>query len=222
MKTVAIIEARMGSSRLPGKIMLPAAGQPCLAHLFERLGRAESVDEVVLATTVKPCDVVLADFAKREGVSHYRGSEDDVLGRVYEAAKVFGADTIVEVTSDCPLCDPGIVDRAVGVFRQGGYDYVSNVIKRTYPRGMDTQVFSFQALERAHLDSRDEADREHVSLYMYEHPEIFKLQNFTAERGGLNVESDERTGRGHMREERRSGKGRGKLRRNGRRRFAHH
>lgn len=177
MKTVAIIEARMRSTRLPGKVLAPVLGRPLLELLVERLARATRLDGVVVATTTHPDDAAVEALARRLGVGCFRGSEEDVLDRVLRAARAFTVDTIVEITGDCPLIDPAVVDGLVAAYRAGGFDYVSNVLRRTYPRGLDAQVFSTATLEEVARLTRDPADREHVSLYIYTHPERFALHN---------------------------------------------
>lgn len=181
MKTVAIIEARMTSTRLPGKIVLPILGKPMLELLVERLKRAKLLDQIVVATTQNTSDDGVEKLTHRIGVGCYRGSEDDVLDRVLRAAHANDADVIVEVTGDCPLIDPIVVDRVIQTYQTKNVDYVSNILKRTYPRGMDIQVFSTAVLEKVARLTDDPIDHEHVSLYIYEHPEIFSL---------FNVESD--------------------------------
>jgi spore coat polysaccharide biosynthesis protein SpsF len=179
VKVVCTIEARMRSNRLPNKVMLPVAGTPMLARMIERLRRAKRVDEIVVATTADPsCDPIV-ELAKSVGVRCHRGSEDDVLSRVLEAAQGAGGDLIVETTGDCPLMDPAIIDRIVEEFLRGGCDYCSNVLERTYPRGMDVQVFPTSVLARVAELTQDPADREHVSLYIYQHPETFRLRDVT-------------------------------------------
>jgi spore coat polysaccharide biosynthesis protein SpsF len=177
MKTCAIIEARMTSTRLPGKILLPVMGKPLLELLVERLKCVHSLDEIIVATTVNPTDDVVETLTRKIGVGCFRGSEDDVLCRVLGAAKKYRVDVIVEVTGDCPLIDPEIVEKLIGIYREGNFDYVSNVLKPTYPVGMDTQVFSTEVLQKVADLTRDPIDHEHVSLYIYEHPELFSLYN---------------------------------------------
>ena len=175
MKTVAIIEARMTSTRLPGKHMLPVFGKPMLELLIERLKRANVLDQIVVATTQNSMDDVIEELAHRLGVGCFRGSEPDVLDRVLRAAHANEADVIVEITGDCPLIDPTIIDQVVRIYQKNIFDYVSNVQKMTYPIGMDVQVFSTVVLERVARLTQDPIDHEHVSLYIYEHPEIFSL-----------------------------------------------
>jgi spore coat polysaccharide biosynthesis protein SpsF len=177
MKTCAIIEARMSSSRLPGKILLPVVGKPLLALLVERLKRAPSLDHIVIATTSNATDDPVEELAGKIGVGCFRGSEEDVLSRVLQAAKNDSCDVIVEITGDCPLIDPEIVETLIRIYQENSYDYVSNVLKLTYPNGMDTQVFSTATLEKVASLTNDPVDHEHVSLYIYEHPEIFSLFN---------------------------------------------
>lgn len=175
VRIVATIEARMRSQRLPGKVLLPAAGRPLLEHMVERLSRASHLDGIVIATTTDPsCDDIEA-LAHRLGVLCYRGSEDDVLQRVLDAARATEADVIVETTGDCPLIDPGVVDRVVAAFLTADVDYCSNLLGHTYPPGMDVQVFRRVVLEEVARSTDDAVDHEHVSIYIYEHPERFRL-----------------------------------------------
>lgn len=176
MKIVATIEARMTSSRLPGKVLMPIMGKPMLAYLIERLKRSR-VDEIVVATTDRPTDDLIEQMATNLGVGCFRGSEEDVLGRVLLAAKSVGADVIVEITGDCPLIDPDIVDQVLDVYLSQQVDYASNTLKRTYPRGLDVQVFSTNLLDEVNILTSDPIDHEHVSLYIYEHPEKYRLAN---------------------------------------------
>jgi spore coat polysaccharide biosynthesis protein SpsF len=177
MKVVSTIEARMRSSRLPGKVLRPVLGRPMLELLIERLRRARRVDEIVVATTESPADNAIEELTRRLGVGCFRGSEEDVLDRVLRTAQSVKADVIVEITGDCPLIDPGVVDRLVEVYLANQYDYVANVLKRTYPIGLDTQVFATAVLAEVASLTQDPADREHVSLYIYEHPQRYKLHN---------------------------------------------
>ncbi|MBI5937889.1 MAG: glycosyltransferase family protein [Betaproteobacteria bacterium] len=173
----AIIEARMTSTRLPGKVVMPILGRPTLELLIERLQRAQCLDGIVVATTTNATDDVLEALAAKLGVECFRGSEDDVLSRVLGAAQASNTELIVEITGDCPLVDPAIVDQLIGIYRANSYDYVSNTLKRTYPRGLDVQVFSASTLGEVARLTDDPVDHEHVSLYIYEHPERFRLYN---------------------------------------------
>lgn len=180
MRIIATIEARMDSSRLPGKILKEILGRPTLELLVERVRRSKFIQDVVVATTVAPNDETTVNACDKMGVKSFRGSSDDVLARVLQAAKANNADLIVELTGDCPLLDPVLIDDVIRYFLDGNFDYVSNVLERTYPRGMDTQIFPVRVLEEVDKLTQDPADRENVSLYIYEHPERFKLGGVTA------------------------------------------
>jgi len=177
MNKAAIIQARMSSTRLPDKVMKPILGKPMLELLIERLRRARHLDQIVVATTNNASDQVVEDLTRRLGVGCFRGSEEDVLDRVLRAAHKYDVDLIVEITGDCPLIDPQVVDQLVEMYLAEKVDYVSNVLKRTYPRGLDTQVFSTAVLDQVAQLTQDPVDHEHVSLYIYKHPERFKLRN---------------------------------------------
>jgi spore coat polysaccharide biosynthesis protein SpsF len=167
----------MRSSRLPGKVLRPIVGKPMLQLLIERLRRARRVNQIVVATTDNPADDAIEQLARRLNIACFRGSEDDVLDRVLRAAQSVAADVIVEITGDCPLVDPEVVDRLVTVYLANDYDYVANVLKRTYPDGLDAQVFATSVLAEVASLTQDPADREHVSLYIYEHAERYQLHN---------------------------------------------
>lgn len=172
-KTVATIEARMTSSRLPGKVLLPALGRPMLAHLVDRLKAVLSLDAIVLATTTNATDDVLAEFAAVHGIAVFRGSEDDVMGRVLGAAESAAADVIVEITGDCPIIDPDVIEQAVRIFRANTAQYVSNSAVRSYPDGMDVQVYPVETLRRSEAMTNEPLDREHVTRHIILHPELF-------------------------------------------------
>jgi glutamate-1-semialdehyde aminotransferase/spore coat polysaccharide biosynthesis protein SpsF (cytidylyltransferase family) len=163
---VALIQARMGSSRFPGKVLEDLAGRPMLWHVVKRVCRASNVDKVVVATTDQAVDDPIVEFCEREGISCFRGSEQDVLDRFYQAAKVHEADVVIRITADCPLIDPSVIDKVVTQFGRGGCDYVCNTIRYTYPDGLDTEVFSFAALERAWHEANKPSEREHVTPYL--------------------------------------------------------
>ncbi len=179
MKTIIIDQARMTSTRLPGKVMKKVLGKPLLEYQIERLRQVRLADELVIATTTNDTDQPIAELCEHLGVAYYRGSEEDVLSRYYEAATQFGADAVVRVTSDCPLIDPGVMDEVIGLYinNRDNYDYVSNTLERTYPRGLDTEVFSMAVLEKAYKEAGEQPDREHVTLFMYRRPEQFRLAN---------------------------------------------
>jgi spore coat polysaccharide biosynthesis protein SpsF len=175
MKVVGIVQARMGSSRLPGKVMKTVKGKPLLQYQIERMEKAKLVDELVVATTEKDIEAPILELCKRLNVSTYRGSENDVLERYYHAAKDYDADIIVRMTSDCPLIDPNIIDLVIQYYLDNKYDYVSNTQIRTYPRGMDTEVFSMKLLDEAFFHANMEYEREHVTPYFYLNPEKYSI-----------------------------------------------
>ena len=177
----------MSSTRLPGKVLLPALGRPLLEHMVERLRRARRIDAIVLAIPDTPASDPLEALAARLGVGCFRGSEDDVLGRVLGAAQAAGADVIVEATADCPLIDPALVDHVIEQFARGGADYCSNTLERTYPDGMDVQVFPAAVLAEVAALTHEPADREHVSLYIYSHPERYRVRGVVSGRPELGA-----------------------------------
>jgi spore coat polysaccharide biosynthesis protein SpsF len=173
-KKAAIIQARMSSSRLPGKIMADINGKPMVRRVVERARQSRMIDSVVVATSDHPDDDILTDYCSRSGIPCLRGNLNDVLDRYYSAACSIGADILIRLTADCPLLDPTIIDRVIGVFCEGDFDYVSNTLECTYPDGLDTEVFSFAVLERAWREARLKSEREHVTSYIYKHPEVFR------------------------------------------------
>ena len=180
MKIIATIEARMTSSRLPGKVLLNAAGKPMLKHLIDRLQTVPSLDQIVLATTVNATDDALEEFARQADIECYRGSEEDVMQRVIEAGARANADIIVEITGDCPIIDPQIVEQTIRMFNANEAAYVSNAYVRSYPIGMDTQVFLLETLKRSQSMTMDPLDHEHVTLHICKHPEDFSQLHLVA------------------------------------------
>lgn len=166
MKTVAIIQARMGSSRLPGKVMADIGGVPMLGRVVERVRRCRSLDDVCVATSTHPSDDVVANYCISREFPCSRGDEHDVLDRYYHAARLAGADIVVRVTADCPLLDSGVIDKVVDAFRREGVDYASNTLRYSYPDGLDVEVFAFAALERAWQEAEKPSEREHVTPYL--------------------------------------------------------
>ena len=180
MKIVAIIQARMRSTRLPGKVLLDIAGQPMLVHVFERTRLAKTINQVVVATTDDPSDDAIEALCQERGYPYYRGSLYDVLDRYYQAACLFAADVIVRITADCPLIDPEVIDKTVlGFLGNGIYDFAANRLPppwgRTYPIGLDTEVCSFAALELAWREAWQPHQREHVMPFFYDQPERFRI-----------------------------------------------
>lgn len=172
----------MGSTRLPGKVLLDLAGETVLAHVVNRLRRSRLCAEIVIATTENPRDDLIEQECRRLSVKCSRGSESDVLDRYLRAAGEAGAEVVVRITSDCPLIDAGIVDDTIQVFLNGNADYASNVNPRRFPRGLDTEVFTVAALDRAWAEAHEIYQREHVTPYLSEHPEIFRFSALVAER----------------------------------------
>ncbi|MBP2033806.1 spore coat polysaccharide biosynthesis protein SpsF [Clostridium algifaecis] len=179
-KICATIEARMTSSRFPGKVLMDFCEKPDLQHIIERLKRSKYLDEVVVATTINREDDPIVELCEKIGCKYYRGSEDDVLLRVLQAAESVNSEYIVEITGDCPVIDWRHVDSLVEMFFSGEYDYASNTIKRTFPRGFDTQIFPLKVLEEVNHITKSPVDHEHVSIYIYTHPEKYKLLNWGA------------------------------------------
>lgn len=180
-KVVAIVQARMGSSRLPGKVLLPLGGRPVLWHVVQRLAAARSLDSILIATSLLPQDDAIARASASWGVPCYRGSESDVLDRYYQAACQTGAQAIVRLPADKPLLHPGLVDHVVAEHLRVGADYTSTMPEdfpngMTYPYGLEVEVVSFTALARAWREAADPADREHVLPYIYQHPAIFNIR----------------------------------------------
>jgi spore coat polysaccharide biosynthesis protein SpsF (cytidylyltransferase family) len=191
VKTVAIVQARTGSTRFPNKVMRPIGGVPMIGLLLGRLSGAKRVDEIVVATTTAARDEVLVQYVRSLGYRVYRGSEPDVLDRYYRAAREAEASVVVRITGDCPLIDAGLVDIVCQRFAEGGVDYVSNVAPPTYPDGLDTEVFSVEALETAWREATGGPEREHVTMYLREsgrftqlnvvHPEDNSAERWTVD-----------------------------------------
>ncbi len=175
MKTVAILQARMSSSRLPGKVMLDLLGKPLILRQIERVRGARRMEELVLATSEDPSDDALATFCEEEKVGCFRGSLEDVLDRFYRAAQSRRPDYVVRLTGDCPLADPAVIDEVIAFCQDGGYDYASNTIEPTYPDGLDVEVFKYSALESAWREAKLPSEREHVTPFIYKHGERFKI-----------------------------------------------
>lgn len=182
MRVVAIIQARMSSTRLPGKILKTVLDKPLLMYQLQRLKKCTTLDEIIIATTTNQIDDAVVEFCEDLNVSYYRGSEEDVLARYYEAAKKYEADIVVRITSDCPIIDPAVVDKVITSYLKSPiYDYVSNTMERCYPRGMDTSLVPFTALQEVYQQATDPLDREHVTRYLYQRPEQYNLLSIRAE-----------------------------------------
>ncbi len=175
----AIIQARMGSTRLQGKVLIDIGGKPLLEHVVERVRKSRLIDDIIIATTDNEQDKAIIKFARRRGIPYYAGSENDVLDRFYQAAQKFCVEVIVRITPDDPFKDPEVIDKIIRHYltSKDKLDYVSNTIKPTYPEGLDVEVFSFAALEKAWNEARKDSEREHVTPYIWNHPELFRLAN---------------------------------------------
>ena len=177
---LAILQARMSSNRLPGKVLRPILGRPMLSWQIERIRRSKTIGKLVVATSREASDDPIQAFCYETGVLCYRGELHDVLARFHGAAETFGpAEHIVRLTGDCPLIDWTVVDAAVDLQRQAGSDITGNGIKRTYPDGLDVEVVASPALDRAHHEATESSHREHVTQYIYQHPERFRLAHLT-------------------------------------------
>jgi len=182
MSTVAVIQARMGSSRLPGKVLKSIVGKPMLWHIVNRVKSAVGVDEVVVATSDRDGDKPIRDFCSKEGILCFEGSEDDVLDRFYLAAKYINADPVIRITGDCPFADPEVISNLIKKFVNGLHDYVGVATgagalyldKGRFPDGLDAECFSFSALEKAWREASHRSDREHVTPYIWRNKDIFR------------------------------------------------
>lgn len=175
MKILAIVQARMGSERLPGKVIKPILNKPMIIHTLERVRKSKYINEIILATSTLDKDDILEDIVKSYGYEVFRGSENNVLERYKRAADGYNGDIIIRVTGDCPLIDSVIVDNVVSYFLANEFDYVRLDVPETFIRGFDVEVFSKEALDKTFQLVNEDIYREHVTLYMYNHPEVFKI-----------------------------------------------
>jgi spore coat polysaccharide biosynthesis protein SpsF (cytidylyltransferase family) len=198
VSVLAFIQARVGSMRLPGKVLMDLGGKPVLQRVMDRVARAEDIDGVAVLTTMSVRDLPIARLCADAGILIYCGSENDVLDRYYQAAQVLRPDHIVRITADCPVLDPAVVNLVVRTHLSSGADYSSNTITERYPDGEDVEVFSFAALERAWTEARLASEREHVTPFIRNHPEIFRIESVScaedhsAQRWTLDTEKDYR------------------------------
>jgi spore coat polysaccharide biosynthesis protein SpsF len=196
MRTIAIIQARMGSSRLPGKVLKKLGRATVLSNVVERVRRSRRINDVAVATTREPADAEIVQECSNAGITIFRGSTEDVLDRYYEAALQLKAEVVVRITADCPLIDPDLIDLTVQAFLADRPDYASNVLTRTYPRGLDTEVFSVETLQRAWQEAAAPYERAHVTPYIYNHPRRFRLlsvsgsDDFSSHRWTLDTPED--------------------------------
>lgn len=180
--TVAIIQARTGSTRLPGKVMYPLDGQPALEHVVTRTSYAETVTDVVVATSAEPQDDVISQNAPKFGAEVIRGSESNVISRFERAVAEYDTDIVLRITGDCPLIDPTTIDKIVAPVLEGDADYASNTFQRTFPRGLDVEAFTAESFKTVISAATTEAEREHVTPYYRENPEEFDIVNVTSDR----------------------------------------
>ena len=185
MRTLVVVQARTGSTRLPGKVLLPAAGAPVLLRMVERVLGARTRFDLVVATTVQPEDDGLAQCVRRFGVRVFRGHPTDLLDRHYRAARAANAELVVKIPSDCPLIDPAVIDQVLGAFLRspGGFDYVGNLHPPSWPDGNDVEAMSFEALERAWLSAAAPHEREHTTPFLWDQPGRFRIGNVAWDSG---------------------------------------
>jgi spore coat polysaccharide biosynthesis protein SpsF len=185
VKPLIVVQARTGSTRLPGKVLLPVAGAPLLARMVERIRAARTPVDLVVATTILDCDRPVSELCADVHVACYRGHPTDLLDRHYRAARAFGARAVVKIPSDCPLVDPGVIDRVLGVYLEDPerYDFVSNLHPATYPDGNDVEVVSIEALATAHREATAPLAREHTTPFLWDQPGRFRIGNVAWETG---------------------------------------
>jgi spore coat polysaccharide biosynthesis protein SpsF (cytidylyltransferase family) len=187
LNIIGIVQARMGSTRLPNKVLMQVKGKPLLQHMVERLATSKYLSKTVIATTTEPGDDVIEFFATQNGYPVFRGSESDVLDRFYQTATYYKSDIIVRFCSDCPLIDPSLVDKIIEIFlqHQERIALVGNKMPFTFPDGYDVEVCSIRTLERIWKEANQKTDREHVFTYLYRNPELFPILNVEYEGGDL-------------------------------------
>lgn len=191
-KFSAIVQARMGSTRLPGKIMKDLSGKPVLWHVVDRLKHSKKIDKVIIATTVLAEDDKVENFCEENNIPFFRGSVEDVLSRYYYTAQKFSCKNIIRITSDCPVIDPEIIDKMIDLFDNENsgevkIDYLSNSLERTFPRGLDAEIFTFDVLEKTFNSATEKYEKEHVTPYIYKHPALFKLKNYSNDKDYSNL-----------------------------------
>jgi spore coat polysaccharide biosynthesis protein SpsF len=193
LNIVTVIQARTGSKRLPGKVLMEAAGKPLLLHMIERVGRAKLKGRIVIATTQEKEDDVIESLCSAYGIDCFRGSTNDLIDRHLKAALYYSADIVIKIPSDCPLIDPAIIDRTIEFFLRNreNFDYVSNLHPATYPDGCDVEIFSFNALYRADKNADKDFEREHTTPYIWRNTDKFRIGNVCWEKG-LNYSASHR------------------------------
>lgn len=191
-KITAIVQARMGSTRLPGKVMKHLQNKPVLWHVHNRLSFAKKINKIIIATTILKEDDIIKSFCEDNNISFFRGSAENVLSRYFLTAQKFHCENIIRVTSDCPLIDPAILDFMIEEFFRAknthqNIDYLSNSLQRTFPRGLDAEIFTFKALEKTFNEANEPYEKEHVTPYIYQHPKLFKLKNYSFNKDYSNL-----------------------------------
>ncbi len=181
IKISAIIEARMGSKRLPGKVLMKILNKPILLHIYERLSKSVYIDDIIIATTNQSQDLQIVNYAKKNKISYFSGYEDDLVGRVYECAMANKSDIIVEICGDCPLIDYRFVDDCIAEYLNSDYDIVTNAISKTFPNGLETNIFSTKLLSDINKKKLSKKYREHLCAYILNNPKIFKIKSISAE-----------------------------------------
>lgn len=172
---LAILQARVSSSRLPGKVLKPILGQPMLARQIERISRSKNIDELIVATSVEATDDAVEDLCSKVGVGCFRGSLNDVLDRFYQAANLYDAEHVVRLTGDCPLTDPELIDKVITFHLENGFDYTSNTLQLTFPNGLDSEIMRRHVLQQVWEEAKQAVEREHVTYSIYNQPQRFRL-----------------------------------------------
>lgn len=175
---LAILQARMSSSRLPRKVAMDANGETMLSYEIKRILQSKKIDKLVVATSTNPEDDIIEHIAKQNHIECFRGDLNNVLNRYYQCAKQYQPDHIVRLTGDCPIIDPEVIDEVISLHLSSQADYTSNGIKRTFPDGLDTEIMTFKTLEYAHTYATLQEELEHVTYYIYTHPELFSIQHY--------------------------------------------
>ena len=185
--TTAIIQARLGSTRLPGKVLKDLNGKPLIFHVINRLKFCKQIDSIVLATTTNPIDDKLVEWCKDNDIPCFRGDESNVLKRYYDAATKFKADIIVRVTADDPFKDPKVIDSVINMLKNESLDFAFNNCPPSFPEGLDTEVFTYDAIKKAFEAKTTDFEKEHVTQYFYHNPEKFNLKNFSYKEDISNI-----------------------------------
>jgi len=183
----AIVQARMSSTRLPGKVFADIEGYPLLWHIINRIKKSKSIEKIIIATSTNAYDDKLEKWCFENGVSCFRGNENNVLERFYFSAKKFKVETIIRITADDPFKDPEIIDNVISMLKNENLDFAYNNHPPSFPEGLDTEVFTFTALEKAYLSATDPFELEHVTQYLYRNPEIFRQKNFSYKKNISNL-----------------------------------